>query len=819
MTLTAPPKRFVSHFLVLLLVGFSLLRGPAEAQEAIGSSRPLSALIKDWTITLDQMDKRLEKGEPDNTTLDEWRAQINALRLEAQTASDAAAPEVKLIQDELAALGPAPTEGQPPESPAVANKRKAISDNLSLTEGAIKETELILARSDRILGQLNTLRRDRFKEKLLSRGQSPLNPAIWKKAFTELANHFQVTGDALQSWARQEGQAQLAPQLAVRLSLGLVAAFILVWPLRIWLLRRFGYLAVEGEPTHAQRLQTALFTGFIRSLLPSAAAIAMYLALPSGNWLPDSVRSIAWVLLVALVFVFFVAAFCGAALAPFESDWRIVPINDASARQVSGVITGLAIVFAIDQVLEEAINQFGASLELIIVHKFLVGLAIAGLLLILLRNAHWQTSAVDEAQQASRPGWQQLRFFLRALTLAIPLSALLGYVALSRVLATQFVLTAGLYVAIVLLRKLGAEFVTHLLSANSSLGLRIRRGLSLSEEGAEMLCFWTNEAVGAAIFLLGFIVLLLLWGAGGQDISSWLYNAFFGFKVGNITLSLSDVLTGILMFAALLTGTRLLQRALEHRIFPRTRLDVGMRHSIRSAVGYLGFILAAVVAIDTVGVDLSQLAIIAGALSVGIGFGLQNIVNNFVSGIILLVERPIKVGDWVVVGEHQGYVRKISVRATEISTFDRASVFIPNSNLIASPVMNRTYADKVGRVVLPIALAHGTDTTQVKERLLAIAAEHRGIAKNPAPCVFLNNLGETAIHLELIAFVLDVDKVKSIGSDLYFDIDAFFRKEGIQMSNPHREVELKLKPELMDQLTRGWTAPNPNPKAVLPSKP
>ncbi|HUL12562.1 MAG TPA: DUF3772 domain-containing protein [Methylococcaceae bacterium] len=788
------PVRF---FFALLSLVFLL--GVACAEEP-AAPRPLNVLVKEWNAGLDRADKQLLKADLPDEKLDELRTELTDLRLEAITRADAARPEAQQIRDELGTLGAPPAEGAQPESPAVASKRKAISERLAATEGAIKESELVIARADRLLSQLTSLRRTRFTERILTRGQSPLAPAVWRKALPEIAADVETARQNIQAWTSSETFAQQAPQLAWRLSLGLLAAFILVWPLRRWLLRKFGYVTLEAEPSHGQRLRAALFTGFIRILLPSAATIAVYLALTGSGLLSEQAQNLARTTLIALIFLFFVAAFCRAALAPFEPSWRIVHINDFGARAISRIVTGIALVFAIDRILDDLRTQFEASLELTVLHKFFAGLLIAALLLILLRRKIWR--AAEGAEEHALPGrtWQRLRYLLAVLVCAIPLSALFGYVALSRVLATQLVLTAGLYVTVILLREISAETIGHALSRSSALGMKLRTTLSLTDDGSEMLSFWLTETLGAAIFLLGIFAFLVLWGAGREDLSAWLYSAFFGFKLGNITFSLSDLLLAVLLFAVLLTATRLLQRALEQRIFPRTRLDVGIRHSIRSAVGYLGFTLAAAVAVSTVGIDLSNIAIIAGALSVGIGFGLQNIVNNFVSGLVLLIERPIKAGDWVVVGDYQGYVRKISVRATEIATFDRASVFIPNSSLISAPVMNRTYADTVGRVVLPFTLAHGTDAKRVRGLVLDIAKAHPEVRHTPPPSVSFKGFGENALHLELIAFINDVDKVGIVNSDLCFEIDDTFHKEGIHTPFPQRDVHLGLREDQLDRL-------------------
>ncbi|MDO9241590.1 MAG: mechanosensitive ion channel, partial [Methylicorpusculum sp.] len=204
-----------------------------------------------------------------------------------------------------------------------------------------------------------------------------------------------------------------------------------------------------------------------------------------------------------------------------------------------------------------------------------------------------------------------------------------------------------------------------------------------------------------------------------------------------------------------------------------------------------GFIIAFMAAISTLGLDLSNLAMIAGALSVGIGFGLQNVVNNFVSGLILLIERPVKVGDWVVVGDQKGHIKKINVRATEIETSDRATLFIPNSELISRPLMNWTHANQTGRLILPVQIAYGTDIQKVKAILLKTAAKHPEIQKYPEPNVLFRGYGESGLNLELRAFLFDVEKVNLVMSDLFFEIDDLFRQEGIEIPYPQRDIQLK----------------------------
>jgi len=212
-------------------------------------------------------------------------------------------------------------------------------------------------------------------------------------------------------------------------------------------------------------------------------------------------------------------------------------------------------------------------------------------------------------------------------------------------------------------------------------------------------------------------------------------------------------------------------------------------------------VVAAAFAISTLGFSFSNIAIIAGALSVGIGFGLQNIVNNFVSGVILLIERPIKVGDWVVVGQHQGYVTRISVRATEVETFERASVVIPNSELLSGSVVNWTHRDKYGRVDVRVKVAHGSDTEKVRDILLACADEHREILAWPAPLVLFREFGDSALIFDLQGYVVDVENRANVASDLNFAIDKAFRAAGVEMPFPQRDLTLRNVDELARAIT------------------
>ncbi len=232
----------------------------------------------------------------------------------------------------------------------------------------------------------------------------------------------------------------------------------------------------------------------------------------------------------------------------------------------------------------------------------------------------------------------------------------------------------------------------------------------------------------------------------------------------------SDIASAVVFLIIGIVVARAIQRWVAASILPRTRLDPSLQNSISTIIGYVGSIAVIAVAMGQIGLNLENVALVAGALSVGIGFGLQSIVSNFVSGLILLAERPIRVGDMILVKGEEGYVRRISVRATEIETFDRAMVLIPNSDLITGMVKNFTHANTTGRVIVNVNVHYDADPEQVRDLLVDCACDHPQVLRSPPPRVFLMKFGDAALQFELRCVVANVDYALTVKSDLHFAV-------------------------------------------------
>jgi small-conductance mechanosensitive channel len=294
----------------------------------------------------------------------------------------------------------------------------------------------------------------------------------------------------------------------------------------------------------------------------------------------------------------------------------------------------------------------------------------------------------------------------------------------------------------------------------------------------------------AAVIVLSVPLILLQWGYTWPDVYDWYTQLFFGFRIGSTQVSIAVLLASVIVFGIAYGAARLFQGWLDQRVLKPAGISGGLRDSIRVGVGYVGIVIAALAAFSYAGFNLSNLAILAGAFSVGIGFGLQSVVNNFVSGLILLAERPIKVGDLVVVGGEEGYVRKISVRSTEVETYERASVLIPNSYFITEKVKNWTLRDNMRRIAIPVTVAHGSDPRAVKSILLKVAQDHPSVLTLPAPSYDFEDFGVDGLTFKLYAFV-DLRAGGNVPADLRIAILEAFRENGISIPSRQGEVTLQ----------------------------
>ncbi len=323
-------------------------------------------------------------------------------------------------------------------------------------------------------------------------------------------------------------------------------------------------------------------------------------------------------------------------------------------------------------------------------------------------------------------------------------------------------------------------------------GLRHKLGLSSQDNLTGMT--WIKFIFKLLAWSIGFLLFLQLWGlptAGEQKIHGYLLD---GFNIGGLVIAPARIIFGVFIFSCGWTLVSWIKMQLEKRWLKEAGFSLSAEETLVTMTGYCGFALAVIVGLSVAGFSFSNLAVIAGALSVGIGFGMQNIVNNFVSGLIILFERPVKRGDWIRIGNTEGYVQKISVRSTLIQTFDRSDVIVPNSELISNQVTNMMLNDNFGRLIVPIGVAYGSDTDLVRTILLEIAANNEEVINDgsaPKPIVLFLAFGDNSLNFELRCHLANIDKRLLVKSAINYQIDRAFREHKISMPFPQRDLYIK----------------------------
>ena len=713
-----------------------------------------------WEALSDRAIAAIEAGRASNAALETLRSDIADYRSEFETARQGNDARLRTIRSQLDALGPAPEDGN--EEPDLAQRRSALQAELARLQVPSIEADQAYTLADGLIDEIDRVIRERQAQELISLGPSPLNPTQWPRALEAVNQSFLSTvGEVRDAIRNPVHLAELRAGLPVAGVLFLMA-LVLIGRGRAWS-NRFGAWLYERSGRGGNVWDLLVSLG--RIVLPFIGVAALVAGLQQlaifgirGSLLLDELTTYAAVILI-------IRWLCERL---FAKDERVAIIKVSATQRAEARWYGTALaVMIVLRGLHELVagfDNYDAAQRSVLAFPLVV---ISSLILFRLSQILTKVGAGDEETEPQLGGARVIRIVGRIAMILAPIAPI--FAALGYGFAGNFIL----YPTIQSLALLGFVMVLQRLVEDIYLWITGK-----GEDSRDAL---TPVLLNFVVLLSSVPFLALFWGVRVADLTE-LWDSFLaGFSIGETTISPIDFLTFVVVFAVGYVVTRLLQSALQRSVLPKTRFDVGARNAIVSGTGYLGIFLAALIAITTAGIDLSSLAIVAGALSVGIGFGLQNIVSNFVSGIILLIERPISEGDWIEVGGQMGYVRDISVRSTRIETFDRSDVIIPNADLVSGTVTNYTRGNTVGRIIVSVGVAYGTDTRRVEEILREIAQDHPMILANPAPAVLFAGFGASSLDFEIRAILRDVNWSLSVKSELHHKIAARFVEEDIEI--------------------------------------
>ncbi len=743
----------------------------------------IDAVVKSWRTNLDRIEQGIHVPQANNAGLNAYRGELFKLRADAEDFWRKLEPVLNSAKDDVEALPPAPAQGQPPELEQTAISRaeaNAYLAYLTQAHGALDSTQ---NRIGKLIGSILDIRRLRVTNNLFRRQSGAFFPETWKTAPGQILELATKVRDGVMGWWRIQDQDQIMPLAGVALALWLslsVLGLIGVKRLRRW---------EEGcEPPFWRRASDAASVILFRSLPVVLPLVFLYNTVDGVQAFPNDIGWLFYAGARSIIVVVVVNALISTALSPSDHRWRLIPASNTAAVRLSGLMLTVALIYGAGTLLQTAAVLFKAPdsprLALTMFPNTIIALLAAAILQTPLRK-----QSIEGLPSTS---WLRLlRLPAWLIAIALVATGAAGYLYLSRFIAQQLIVT-GAILTIVYLLLLWADGVAQAMGSESSgIGNWLATTAKLDQGSRQRLSVPVSLLLKFAVLLGAIPLILNQWQFSWPDIFEFYRQLFFGFRIGNTQVSLAALLASIVVFTLGYFAAKFFQQWLDSQVLKPAGLSHGLRDSIRTGVGYVGISAAALIALSYAGFNLSNLAIVAGAFSVGIGFGLQSVVSNFVSGLILLAERPIKVGDLVVAGGEEGYVRKISVRSTEIETFDGANVLIPNSFFISEKVKNWTLRNNTGRVTIQAGVAYGSDPRKVKAILLEVAKAHPGVMRTPAPSVDFEDFGAGTLHFKLYAFVYDLNSSGSIRTDLHIAILDAFAAAGVVIPSQRTEVALR----------------------------
>ena len=714
-----------------------------------------------WERLAERAEKAAANRNVGSEALEAIRRQMVDWRSALLGEQNANAARIATLRAQIAALGPSPGEGVP-EVEEIAQRRAVLTEQLVTLQAPGLAAEEAYRRADGLIAEIDRVLRERQADQLLKLWPAPINPANWPEALIGVTDTgVRIWEETAEKWADPKARTAFGDNVPFILLLLALAVGLLVYG-RSWVQDLSSRL--QDRASLRGRKILALFASLGEIAFPLVGIMCVLLALSLtemqgevGARLVDAAGDLA-------LFVILAAWLAGQV---FPRGVSAGPFGLPSERRAEARYNAvlMAALLGLDGLRFAAMDAQSYSEGTTSVASFPL-LAVSGLLLFRMGQLlHRHLLRERREGDVTRYGMRLIGFLGQgAMLVAVvgPLLGAVGYIPAATALIYPAILSLGVVGLLLVLQELVSDIY----------GAITRTEGDPSEALVPVLANF-------ALALLSLPAVALIWGARTSDLTELWTRFREGIALGDTRISPTNFLVFATVFALGYVLTRLFQGGLKNTILPRTSLDQGGQNAIVSGVGYLGIFLASVVAINAAGINLAGLAIVAGALSVGIGFGLQTVVSNFVSGIILLIERPVSEGDWIEVGTTQGIVKSISVRSTRIQTFDRSDVIVPNSDLISGRVTNWTHFNLTGRLIVPISVPLSADSRKVEALLREIAEAQPLAILQPPPMVALVGFGAETMNFEIRLILRDVNFQLQVRSEVNHQIAARFAAEGI----------------------------------------
>jgi small-conductance mechanosensitive channel len=807
--------------------------GDGQATIAMPELDPqISRQFSDWSDALDRFVQELARERLSLDTLVTLRDDLVVVEADIGVYVDELRPH---LAEQVALLeGLTPSNGDLPDTPEISAQREQIVQ----LEAELRPAELLLGRARSLHEEVVSRRADEFAARLFEQSSSLVAPALWVDGLADLPDLVDSTMElSVRNWNSVRSRA--TPAAFAGLGVLLLALIVLAIPMRRFALRKAARKS-EHEPKALEKVIGALRIVLLSAGVPAIGFAVLGVGLETVGGLSLRAETLLGTLFVNITVFFLISGLVRAILAPGLRQWRLVPIADGYAGRASILIRWAALAYVVGEIARSTASVFVSPLAVVQLVEAAPVLIAALSVLAAMRLVLRGLESADGSQPPSMIEivWRWTIPVAALVSLVAIVAQLFGFLALAAFLIDRLVWTAVVLAALYLATMLVEKVSTATLQQDTGTSLWVHEHIGLSPTALGQFGVLLSGAIKLVLIVAAGSLIIAPFGVETGALSDVLTGVFTGFQIGGFSFSLTSVLLAIVLIFIGVIVTRSVQGWLENRYLPRTSLDTGLKASIRTGVGYVGIIVSCMLGLSYLGLNLENIALVAGALSVGIGFGLQSIVSNFVSGLILLAERPFKAGDWIVVGDEQGIVKRINVRATEIQTFDRATVLVPNSEFISGAVKNRVHRDTLGRIDIPVGVGYDSDPEQVREILLDVANNHPQTLSYPEPSAFFIEFGASSLDFMLFAYLADVNNGYGVRSDIRFEIFKRFKEAGIEIPFAQSDVTIRNLDHVLDALAAAGkpipeglgagsptgqagvsTVPAPAPKATPISKP
>lgn len=784
-------KKFVmiSGFLCLFAINSAFAQTAAPAT----TMAPLLNFTQTNT-DLDKMTAKLNSGKVSSKETNDYFDTLTQIQNSVSQSKLSYSSELDSLQKKINALGPAPENGAK-EPQTIAKQRREFNTQADNLKAQIAQADLVKTKIEELNSLILKIRNQELLNNIMVKQSSIFHPREFWHSLTSFAGFVFEMMKSPASWYNNLTPAQqttVKSKILIVL-LSMLIAFIIAIYLSRYIKKWFGYKRNIDHPNYSQKVQAGIWMLIARGAIPAAIIGAFLLWLKNNTIVnTDSFGLLLKTIAIYFLYYYLCKAIIKVVFTPFNSKWRIIEVSDDRAQAVSAALIFATAAICIVSFFQSLADQMDYNTDIIYSLKIFANAVKAFCIILVAKKALYDNSSLtdDELQKDEditdlSPASKASLFITFLMTAAFALS-LFGYIRLSEFIINRFIISIVVTGIFYIINKLLRVFFHQLLLPKFWIRtFRINRRTLVKSE------FWFGLILTPVMWIFCILTLLAVWGVSVDILISNVKNFLVGFNIGGMHISITSILLGIICFFIALSLFKMLKNSFLTGNLSKIEMDDGVRNSVVSAIGFLGFIFSGILAIAVMGGSFSSIAIIAGALSFGAGLGLQNMVSNLVAGMTILFERPLKVGDWVIINDQEGIVKQINMRSTELETWSKANVIIPNADILSKSLINLTYSNRTGRVTIKVGVDYDSDIDLLKQTLLEIAQSNPKVLTLPPPSVAFNELGDSSLDFQLNAYTANVYDRAAIATDLREKIVKRFKELNINIPYPQRVIYLQ----------------------------